>query len=143
MLADRGWYARWLLPTLHALGWPPFLRLHRQGHSRVSTAAPFRPLPQVGSHGGQRWAGPVLGCAPPARHLECTLLARWDAGYRAPWLVLTDLPPTTVDVAWYAWHAWIECGCKDRQRGGGHWAQTKMRAPARAERRWLARAVAT
>jgi len=39
--------------------------------------------------------------------------------------------------------AWIECGFKDSQRGGWHWEQTKMLAPARAERLWLAWAVAT
>ena len=58
-------------------------------------------------------------------------------------MILTDLPPTAVDVAWYALRAWIECGFKDSKRGGWHWEQTKMLAPARAERLWLALAVAT
>lgn len=80
---------------------------------------------------------------PPTRQLACTLRARWDAGDRAPWLIRTALPPTAVDVAWYAWRAWIECGGKDRKRGGWHWAQTKMLAPARAARLWLALAGAT
>jgi hypothetical protein len=141
--ADRGLDARWLLTTMHALGWPPFLRINRPGHDRVSASAPFRPLTQVVSRVGQRWAGSVTCFATPARQLACPLLARWDAGYRDPWLILTDLPPTTVDVAWYALRAWIECGCKDRQRGGWHGAQTKMLAPARAERLWLALARAT
>jgi hypothetical protein len=109
----------------------------------VSASAPLRRLTQVGSRVGQRWAGPVPCFATPARQLACTLLARWDAGYRDPWLILTDLPPTTVDVAWYALRAWIECGFKDSKRGGWHWEQTKMLAPARAERLWLALAVAT
>jgi hypothetical protein len=30
-LADRGWYARWRLTTMQALGWHPFLRINRQG----------------------------------------------------------------------------------------------------------------
>ena len=47
-------------------------------------------------------------------------------------MILTDLPPTTVDGAWYAWRAWIECGFKDSKRGGWHWEQTKTLAPARA-----------
>src|SRR5215510_1867589 len=143
VLADRGLYARWLCTTMQALGWHPFLRIKRQGHYRVSTAAPFGPLTQVVSRVGQRWAGQVICFATPARQLACTLLARWDAGYRDPWLILTDLPPTTVDVAWYAVRAWIECGFKDSKRGGWHWEQTKMLAPARAERLWLALAVTT
>jgi hypothetical protein len=28
-------------------------------------------------------------------------LARWDSGYRAPWLIVTDLPKSEADVAWY------------------------------------------
>jgi hypothetical protein len=143
VLADRGLYARWLFTTIQALGWHPFLRINRQGHYRVPASATCRPLTQVVSCVGQRWAGPVICFATPARQLACTLLARWDAGYRDPWLILTDLPPTAVDVAWYGLRAWIECGFKDSKRGGWHWEQTKMLAPARAERLWLALAVAT
>jgi len=65
VLADRGLYARWLFTTIQALGWHPFLRINRQGHYRVSTAAPFRPLTQVVSRVGQRWAGQVICFAPP------------------------------------------------------------------------------
>ncbi len=92
---------------------------------------------------GQRWAGRVTCFATPARQRTCTLLARWDAGYRAPWLLLTALLPTSVDVAWYALRAWIAGGFKDSKRGGWHGEQTKMLVPARAERLWLALAVAT
>jgi hypothetical protein len=143
VLADRGVYARWLFPTMQALGWPPFWRINRQGRYRVPASATLRPLTQGVSRVGQRWAGQVICFATPARPLACTLLARWDAGYRAPWLILTALPPTAVEVAWYGWRAWIECGFKDSTRGGWHWEQTKMLAPARAERLWLALAVAT
>ncbi len=92
---------------------------------------------------GQRWAGRVTCFATHERQLDCTLLARWDAGYRDPWLIVTDLPPTRADVAWYGLRAWIECGFKDSKRGGWHWEQTKMTNPRRAERLWLAIAVAT
>lgn len=143
VLADRGLYARWLFTTIQALGWHPFLRLNRQGHYRVSGATASRPLMQVVTRVGQRWAGQVVCFTTPARQLSCTLLARWDAGYRDPWVILTDLPPTAVDVAWYGLRAWIECGFKDSKRGGWHWEQTKMLDPARAERLWLAVAVTT
>ena len=142
VLADRGVYARWLLTTRPALGGPPFLRLNRQGHSRVPASAPCHPLTQVGSRVGQRWAGRGPCFATPARHLTCTLLARWDAGYRAPWLLLTALPPTAVAGAWDGVRAWIACGVKASHRGGWHGEQTKRLAPARVERRWLALAVA-
>ena len=128
---------------MQALGWHPFLRINRQGHYRPQAHAAFRPLTQVGGRLGQRWAGPVVCFTTPARQLTCTLLARWDAGYREPWLVLTDLPATSTDVAWYGLRAWIEWGFKDSKRGGWHWEQTTMTTPARAERLWLALAVAT
>lgn len=143
VLADRGLYARWLFTTIQALGWPPFLRINRQGSYRIPPDSTRRPLSQGVSRVGQRWAGPVVCCTTPARRLPCTLLARWDVGYRDPWLLLTDLPPTAGDVAWYGLRAWIECGFKDSKRGGWHWEQTKMLDPARAERLWLAIAVAT
>ena len=92
---------------------------------------------------GQHWAGRVTCFATKERQLNCTLLARWDAGYRDPWLVVTDLAPTQADVAWYGLRAWIECGFKDSKRGGWQWQQTKMTSPGRAERLWLVIAVAT
>ena len=143
VLADRGLYAHWVFRTIQALGWHPFLRINRQGHYRPQTSPAFRPLTQVVHQIGQRWAGPVVCFTTPARQLTCTLLARWDAGYREPWLVLTDLPATGTNVAWYGLRAWIECGFKDSKRGGWHWEQTKMTDPARAERLWLALALAT
>ena len=39
--------------------------------------------------------------------------------------------------------SWIEGGFKDTKRGGWGWHQTKMVDPERAERLWLAIAVAT
>lgn len=143
VLADRGLYARWLFTTIQRLGWHPYLRINRQGQYRPAGAATFRPLTQVITRVGQTWAGQVTCFVTKNRQLDCTLLARWDAPYRDPWLILTDLPPAAADVAWYGLRAWIECGFKDSKRGGWHWEQTKMTDPARAERLWLAMAIAT
>jgi hypothetical protein len=143
VLADRGLYAHGVFPTMQALGWPPFLRINRHGHYRPQISPAFRPLTPVLSRMGQRWAGPVVCFTTPARQLTGTLLARWDAGSREPWLVLTDVPATGPEVAWYGLRAWIECGFKDSKRGGWHWEQTKRTNPARAERLWLALALAT
>ncbi len=80
--------------------------------------------------------------ATPKRQLACTLAARWDVGDNDPWLVVTDLPPAQGDVVWYSLRAWNECSSKDLKRGGWHWEQTTMTDPRRAERRWLAMALA-
>jgi hypothetical protein len=143
VLADRGLYARWLFTTIQARGWHPFLRINRQGQYRPQGTTCFRSLSQVVTRVGQPWAGRVTCFATKERQLDCTLLARWEAGYRDPWLILTDLAPSAADVAWYGLRAWIECGFKDSKRGGWQWHQTKMTNPARAERLWLVIAVAT
>lgn len=141
--ADRGLYAKWLFQLIEQLGWHPYLRINRQGQYCPAGATTFRPLSQVVSRIGQRWAGRVTCFVTKERQLSCTLLARWDRGYSAPWLIVTDLGAQQADVAWYGLRAWIECGFKDAKRGGWHWEQTKMRDPRRAERLWLAMAVAT
>lgn len=140
---DRGLWAKWLFGQITALGWHPFLRINRQGQYRPKGQASFRPLSQVVRKGGPGWRGQVTCFKTAERQVDCTLLARWDAGYRDPWLVLTDLPPEHADVAWYSLRAWVEAGYKDAKRGGWHWEQTKMRDPRRAERLWLAMAVAS
>jgi|SRR6266545_4081087 len=106
--ADRGLYAKWLYTTIQKLGWHPYLRINRQGQYRVAGASAFRPLSQVVPSVGQRWAGQVTCFATKERQLSCTLLARWDKGYKDPWLIVTDLRPHQADVAWYALRAWIE-----------------------------------
>lgn len=75
--------------------------------------------------------------------LDCTLVANWESDYVDPWLLVTDLPPYTAQACWYAMRSWIECLFKDIKRGGLGWHHTKMTDPKRAERLWLAIAVAT
>jgi hypothetical protein len=143
VLADRGLYAKWLYDAIQANGWHPFLRINRQGQYCPAGDATFCRLSQVVTAHGQMWAGPVTCFKTRPRQLECTLLARWDVGYREPWLIVTDLAPGAADVAWYALRTWIECGFKASKRGGWHWEQTKMEDPARAEWIWLVMAIAT
>ncbi|MEI8306623.1 MAG: transposase [Chloroflexales bacterium] len=140
--ADRGLYAKWLFHAITALGWHPLLRINRQGQYCPADSTVFRPLSQVLTTTGQRWAGAVRCFATKERQLTCTLLARWDKGYKDPWLIVTDVPAERADVAWYGLRAWIEASYKDAKRGGWHWEQTKMTHPRRAERLWLAMAVA-
>jgi hypothetical protein len=77
------------------------------------------------------------------RQLHCTLLACWEAGYKDPWLILTDLPPEARTACWYGLRAWSEQGFKLTKRAGWQWHQTHMPKPERAARLWLAVAVAT
>lgn len=79
----------------------------------------------------------------PKSRLNCTLLARWDEGYEEVWLIVRDLAPEHASAICYGLRSWIEGSFKDTKRGGWHWHHTKMIDPARAERLWLAIAVAT
>jgi len=143
VLADRGLYAKWLFQAIVALGWHPLLRINSQGKFRPHGWMHWRELSSVVTHVGQQWQGRGTAFKNSAGQLECTLLASWGEGYADPWLVVTDLPPAASDVCWYGLRAWIEQGFKRIKRGGWQWQGTRMDDPARAERLWLAVAIAT
>lgn len=139
--ADRGLYADWLYAQIVQLGWHPFLRINHQGHYRTNSGSPWLPLSSVVPTTGMNWSGSI-SCF-KSKTIECTLLARWDEGYSDPWLIVTDLKSTDADVAWYGWRNWIECSYRDLKSDGWQWHKTRLTDPARAERHWLAMAVAT
>jgi Transposase DDE domain len=143
VLADRGLYAPWLFRRIVRLGWPPFLRINTGGTFRPAVTRGFRPLATFVPRPGMRWRGRGTAFQKHGSQLECTLLACWEEGYKDPWLILTDLPPEASDAAWYGLRAWIEQGFKITKRAGWQWHRTRMRAPDRAARLWLAVAVAT
>lgn len=143
VLADRGLYARWLFRRIVRVGWHPFLRINNGGTFRPEGAPRSCPLMRLVPEVGTTWSGRGTAFKGHGRQLACTLLARWDAGHKDPWLILTDLPPEVSDVAWYGLRAWIEQGFKITKRAGWQWQRTRMRHPERASRLWLAVAVAT
>jgi hypothetical protein len=141
--ADRGLYARWLFRAIQARGWHPFLRINQQGQVRPAGAGGFIPLRALAPAVGSAWCGRVTCFAGRDCQLDCTLLARWDAGHADPWLILTDLTPAVAEAVWYGLRAWIEQAFKDFKRGGWQWQRTRMADPARVTRLWMALAVAT
>jgi hypothetical protein len=143
VLADRGLYARWLFQRIVRLGWHPLLRINTGGTFRPATSAHYQPLQELVPQPGTQWVGAGTAFQGPRRRLNCTLLARWDAGYTDPWLLLTDLAPSAGEACWYGLRAWIEQGFKITKRGGWQWQRTRMSDPQRAARLWLAVAVAT
>ncbi len=143
VLADRGLYARWLFQRIVRLGWHPLLRINTGGTFRPASSVHYQPLRQFVPQPGTQWVGTGTAFQGPRRRLNCTLLARWDAGYKDPWLLLTDLAPSAGDACWYGLRTWIEQGFKITKRGGWQWHRTRMTDPQRAARLWLAVAVAT
>jgi hypothetical protein len=142
-LTDRGLYAKWLFRGLRRQGWHPFMRINTNGSFCPDGQQRRRALLTFVPRVGTQWQGTGLAFKDAAKRLRCTLLARWDAGYKDPWLVLTDLPPKEAEVCWYGLRAWIEQGFKRLKSGGWDWQQTHMSDPGRAERLWLVLAVGT
>ena len=143
VMADRGLYAKWLFEAITAMHWHPLLRINNQGKFRPQGWYHWQELKAVVTKVGQRWQGRGTAFKTESAQLECTLLACWDEGYADPWLVVTNLSPEAADICWYGLRAWIEQGFKRIKRGGWQWQYTRMDDPARAERLWLALAVAT
>src|SRR5579859_1531518 len=143
VLADRGLYAQWLFQAIIAQGWHPFLRVNTGGTFRPASSRAFHPLRHFVPTPGRHWQGRGTAFKSSGARLPCTLLARWEPGHRDPWLLLTDLAPEAADAGWYGLRQWIEHGFCVSKRGGWQWQQTKMTDPDRAERLWLAIAVAT
>ena len=139
--ADRGLYADWLFDEICALNWHPFLRINHQGTYQIRGQQEWRCLDTVVPHTGMSWSG-VVTCF-KSNPLNCSLLARWDEGYKDPWLIVTDLKPEQGNPRWYGFRSWIESSYRDVKSDGWQWHKTRLREPQRAERLWLAMAVAT
>jgi Transposase DDE domain len=143
VMSDRGLYAPWLYAKIVELRWHPFMRINKQGNFRPQGEAKFRSLATAAPSVGSGWCGKVDCFSGEVSRLQCTLLARWDEGYEEVWVIVTDVAPAQATAVWYGMRSWIEGGFKDTKRGGWGWHQTKMVDPERAERLWLAIAVAT
>jgi hypothetical protein len=98
--ADRGLYAGWLCRRIVRLGWPPCWRIKAGGTFRPAGSGRFAPLSTFAPHVGSRWRGTGTAFKRAPRQLPCTLLACWEEGSTAPWLILTDLPPEASDACW-------------------------------------------
>jgi len=142
VLADRGLWAQWLFEGIRKLGWHPMLRINQGGKFRPRGWVHFVPLTSLVPRLGSRWRGDGTAFATRGLQVECTLLAFWGEGHEEAWLILTDLAPEGSDATWYGLRSWIEQFFKDSKRGGWQWQHTRMKDPARAERLWLALAVA-
>lgn len=143
VLADRGLYAKWLYEAIIKLQWHPFLRVNTQGLFRPKGYFHWKPFSYWVPRKGMRWQGYGTAFSGKKNQLECTLLGYWGDTYQDPWLVLTDIDPKCADACWYGLRAWIEQGFKHSKRSGWQWQHTRMNDPARAERLWMAIAIAT
>ena len=94
----------------------------------------WRPLPSFAPRPGTRGRGTGVACT--RNQVACTWLTRWEEGDKAPWWLLTALAPEASDAGWYGLRAWSDQGFQSTTRAGWQWHRPRMRAPARAARRW-------
>jgi Transposase DDE domain len=142
VLTDRGLESPELFREIVRLGWHPLMRVKKCGHFRPATWHKGYPMDHFASRVKARWSGEGVAY-PTGERLECTLLACREVGHDEPWLILTDLPASGANPAWYAWRMWIEHGFRALKRGCWQWHKTQMREPVRVARLWAVIAVAT
>jgi hypothetical protein len=141
VLADRGLWSPRLFKRITDLGWHPLLRLtgsitftpHGSSRQRARDLVPGP---------GHAWVGRGVAFAGQRRRAG-TLIVVWIEGQADPWLLLTDLRPRSVGIAWYGLRMWIELGFKAVKGLAWHWDKTRRTDPERVARHWLVLAVAT
>jgi hypothetical protein len=144
VMTDRALDARWLYREIVSLGWHPVMRITKLSKSRKGRSQKVIPVTAPVPRVGCRWQGRGVAFPKKAeRRLECTLLARWEAGCDEPWFLVTDLAADRAESLWYGMRSWIEGGFKLLKSGGWQWQATRMTEPDRVERLWLVLAVAT
>jgi hypothetical protein len=141
VLTDRGLESARLFRAIAARGLHPLMRVKAGGTFQpAGWSRPYR-LGAFAARDGARFA--AAGLAYAEDRLPCTLLACRVAGCAEPWLLLTDLAPAAAAPCWYAYRSWVEQGFKVLKSGGWDWEATRITAPDRAARQWVALAVAT
>lgn len=142
VMTDRGLESPALFREIVRLGWHPLMRVKACGHFRPTGWHNGYAMDHFASRVGARWSGDGVAY-PTGDRLAGTLLACWEAGHDEPWLILTDLPASGANPAWYAWRMWIEQGFRAIKRGCWGWHKTQMSDPVRVARLWAVIAVAT
>jgi hypothetical protein len=142
VMADRGLYAPWLYQAIQRLGGHPMLRVKEDLSFKAQGEEHFAPIGMRVRRRGRGWGG-VGEWSEHGERMQGTVLIRWEKGYEEKLAVVTDLGEKEGNVAWYQMRFWIEDEYKDYKSGGWGWEQTRMKDPKRAERLWLAMAVAT
>ena len=144
VLTDRGLESAGLFRAIAGQGWHPLMRVKGGGTFRPAGWHKFYRFKQFAPRAGcPRFAAAGEAYKDGQARLGCTLLACWEGSHEDPWLLLTDLPVSACRACWYGYRSWIEQQFKLAKREGWQWHRTRMSDPGRAERLWLAIAVAT
>ena len=135
VVCDRGLQSPRLFRAISGEGFHPMMRLTRQGTWRPKGQSTWYRLADLLPGPGRYYLG--RGELLKTKPLPCTLVALWEEGYEAPWLLMTDLAPSACRGAFYGLRAWIEQGFRGMKSGAYRCERLRVSEPARAERIFL------
>jgi hypothetical protein len=128
VVTDQGLWSPQLWHAIRDHGWHPVMR--------VQDRATFTPTGQhrqrvrdLAGGPGRGWIGTGTACTDAAKRLDGTLATVWDPQADAPWALLTDLPPSQLDPAWYALRMWDEEGVRSSTSMGWDWQRGQLQDP--------------
>lgn len=139
VLCDRGLQSRRLFQAICRQGFHPLMRLTRLGCWCPLGQPHWYRLASLLPGPGRYYLG--QGHLFKTKPLRCTLVALWEEGYEAPWLLMTDLPPARCQGRFYGLRSWIEQGFRCLKTGAYRCERLRVIDPARAERVFLVLAV--
>ena len=155
IVADRLYAIPAFIDRVTAHGWHWLVRVTTSGSHRwcVRRGSPLAPGwgPDTGLAQVVRQALPGPGTrirtsgrfAKKAGWRAANLVGVWGIGHRDPLVVLTDLPPRWLVLAWYRRRFWVEPGFRGDKSAGWHWEDSQVRDPAHHQVLLLALAWAT
>jgi hypothetical protein len=142
VVTDQGLWSPQLWHAIRDHGWHPVMR--------VQDRATFTPTGQhrqrvrdLAGGPGRGWIGTGTAFKDAAKRLDGTLATVWDPQADAPWALLTDLPPSQLDPAWYALRMWDEEGFRSSKSMGWDWQRGQLQDPDAVAWQYLVVAVAT
>lgn len=143
VLVDRGLRSPRLRRQIRRLGFRPLLRLDSATLVQPVGEADFVPARSLVARPGNAWVGRAVVYKQARSQVRATLLVVWDVGQQEVWVLLTDLRPRQVGLAWYGLRMWVELGFRALKGLGWQWQRSRRTDPARVARHWLVLAVAT
>lgn len=143
VLMDAGLRSPALWEAAREHGWHPVQRHERGLQFRPTGSQAFHRADTLVTGAGEAWSGTGVAFKTTKVQRPVTLLVVWKRGHDAPWVLLTDLEPEEVGLAWYGLRFWVECGFRIIKGMGWQWQKSQRTDPDRVARHWLVMAVAS
>ena len=142
LLADRGLSWPSVVDCCVLLGWHYVLRLQRDTRVRLAGGA-TRAAWEPARWRGRRWYGTAVEVFKKAGWRRANVVATWEPGCRARWLLVTDRPATFRRCRDYCRRVWCEQLHRDEKGHGFNWQLSRVHDPRHAARLVLVMALAT